>query len=908
LKTNLTNEDLLGAVEGIKGKWILSLPNTPQVRRLFEKYPIKTVSVRRTFEMRAPHIDKELLISNFPLKASKGWLAEGVLQEAIRLGTAFVPMKAARGYREAETTNIDELWETWARAYIGEEADPRVPIAVETKFDGIRMVIHKQGDEVRIFTEDRLRDRAPYLPDVVQEVKELVTGDAILDAEWVWWKGDKPLPRQEMIAMVVGKEPIQEEDIRVNIFDSLWERGASLEDLQWDQRQASLARLLPEDGKHLRKVKPIVVHDRKELLDALKEAARFPGSEGAMLKVTRGPASRYKVQGDTLGWAKFKVVHEIAVAIIGRLKKPGGWGVGDHPPAPTEPLTGDGALEAFRILRKGERTWIYRAAFRDGEKLVPIDAERRLTDADLHLRWVVQGKRDPLTGQIASQSEWKGTEDPRIWEMGEGFKDRPTGDYAYGNTYASALVPEPRMGDLITVQPVLFREWPDEGGNKRYSWTFPSVRNLESSLRRPDTLEQIRRIVSLEKRGMAARGRAGASGGTLQEQEKGSQLPSQEELRKALERRIGDWFQAEQPEGETYLAVHQVHIRGIWSRAKRGEIIRDLREMRQLGRPEQAQALEAIWKKNDLAQILVPLQVLKRRVQPIADASGDVSGAIRSALRTDFPGVSEFDRLFLRDRIVNQANAHTELRMEAPPDRESLIGWTLDTPGAVLQYLRTGRIEPVLRNKLTDPEVPEQGLENILVQKKSPQPTAWLTLVGPDRPEFEAEPGMVGATERTAGLFRYITGGPAKNMRVVYGVQKSDYHEYFLFYGDRQLQERIGGRWGFQLIQPVGELEKAPERQFWTANRPKDPRPYLFTHDFEEEVKKAKTERLDMLWNFGAISTLEGLGYFRGKLQEELDLWKQSPRGKRPERERAAFRPKGEQTPAPSIFSETQAA
>jgi DNA adenine methylase len=889
LKTNLTNESIRDAVTGLQGKFILSLPYTQDVRETFGEFHLKGVWVRRTLEMKAEHYDRELLVSNFPLKASKVWLAES-LREAIRLGTAFVPMKAARGYREAETTRIDELWETWARAYLGEEADPRISVAVETKFDGIRMVIHKKGETVGIFTEDRQRDRAPFLPDVVREVRGLVKGDAVLDAEFVMWKGDKPRARHDMIVMVVGKEPIEGEDIRVNVFDSLWDEGQSIEEKDWRERQASLKKLLPNDGKYLRKVQPIIARDRKEMLDAIEKASAFPGSEGAMLKVTKGPASRYKVEGDTLGWAKFKVTAEVSVMIIGRALKPGGWGVGNHPPAPGEVLSGEEALEAYRRLRKGERTWIYRVAFLEGDRLVSIDAQHRLTSSDLELRWVPKGAKDPLTGQIASHSAWRGTDDPAIWEMGKGFSSRPAGAYAYGNTYASALDPAPEIGQIITMNPVLFQEWKGEDGQTHYSWTFPAVRNAEPAKTEPDSIDVLKRILKIEEERKA-----------IQEQER---LPSQVELRKALERRVGDWFMARQKEGEIYLAVHQIHIRGIWSKAKRQEILKDIRELKRLGKREQAQALEAIWKKNDMAHLVMPLQALKNRIQPISDVSGDVSGAIGTALRTEFPGATEFDRLFLRDRIVNQANAHTELRMEAPPEKENLIGWTLDTPGAVLQYLRTGRIEPVLRNKFLQNRRPERGVENVLTQKKSPQPLAWLTLVGPDRAEFEAEPGLVGATERTAGLFRFVTGGPAKNFRVVYGAQKSDYHELFLFYDDRVLQDRIGGRWGFQLIEAKRELAKAPEKQFWTANRPKDQQPYIFTHDYEEEVKKAKADGLDMIWNHGTISTLERLGYFRGALKEALEQWKRSPRGKRPEREEVSFRPRGEQAEAPSIFSE----
>ncbi len=70
LKTTLTNQDIRAAISGLKGKWILSLPDTKSVRETFAKFNIKTVSVRRTLEMKSQHNDSELLISNFPLRTS----------------------------------------------------------------------------------------------------------------------------------------------------------------------------------------------------------------------------------------------------------------------------------------------------------------------------------------------------------------------------------------------------------------------------------------------------------------------------------------------------------------------------------------------------------------------------------------------------------------------------------------------------------------------------------------------------------------------------------------------------------------------------------------------------------------------------------------------------------------------
>lgn len=67
LKTDLTNEAIAEAVHGIKGKFILSLPDTESVRENFKGYTIMPVKVRRTLNIKFDHKDGEVLIANFKL-------------------------------------------------------------------------------------------------------------------------------------------------------------------------------------------------------------------------------------------------------------------------------------------------------------------------------------------------------------------------------------------------------------------------------------------------------------------------------------------------------------------------------------------------------------------------------------------------------------------------------------------------------------------------------------------------------------------------------------------------------------------------------------------------------------------------------------------------------------------------
>lgn len=354
---------------------------------------------------------------------------------------------------------------------------PITPIAAEEKMDGIRMCEHRDGKRVWIFTEDKKRDRAPYLPDVVAEMKRLPVRSVILDSEVVIWEGGAPIPRHEMIRLVVSKKPLTGEDIRVNCFDCLYYNGKSLVDLPWKERQIYLKKVLPRDLKHLKRVEPCIIKNRRDFDRCIAKASKAAGSEGAMLKSIEG---KYNLAGRTGEWAKMKLAAEIKVMVIGILKK-----VFPFPKnqTPKSDLTGDEAVRTFKRLQKDSKTYILRAAFRDrAGKLIPVFSDHKLTPGDLTLKW------------DSAKKKWKGTEDPRIWQMGKGFPQRKHGEYAYGNTYAKKLDPGPRIGTIITVRPIMMRKFKAES-KIMFSWMFPNLREIDPTRSAPDTIEDVERIV-----------------------------------------------------------------------------------------------------------------------------------------------------------------------------------------------------------------------------------------------------------------------------------------------------------------------------------------------------------------------------------------------------------------------------
>jgi bifunctional non-homologous end joining protein LigD len=88
----------------------------------------------------------------------------------------------------------------------------------ERKFDGIRLIAFKQGQEVRLFSRNRLPQE---LPSVAQAITDLPVEDAILDGEVTWGSGN----------------------VRYHVFDVMWLGGRDVRSLPLDARRELLSRL-----------------------------------------------------------------------------------------------------------------------------------------------------------------------------------------------------------------------------------------------------------------------------------------------------------------------------------------------------------------------------------------------------------------------------------------------------------------------------------------------------------------------------------------------------------------------------------------------------------------------------------------------------------------------------------------
>lgn len=372
----------------------------------------------------------------------------------------FRPLKPAEGYGSYEFDDLDEAIVNFIKPMIEEEG----AVAVEPKWDGIRLIVHYDGESVQAYTEDKQRDRAVILPTLVQAIRRVFGNHkVIVDGEILLGKlvdGEfKPVMRPNMMKIVVGKEPITD-PIRYMVFDIVYLDGEDLTEQSFNARRKTLEELLDgKDDEIVKLTEQRIVRSVDEAKAAIEWAVSVTGSEGAMLKSL---LAEYETDGRTTAWAKYKTWKALKCVIIGISKV--------FPPN-TDP-------ERWKEGFRKSRTYIFRCAVLgpDGQTLVPIETKRTLTESDLKLRYVRAGQIDEVTGKVATKNEWRGRDAKELWEMDEAFGHREPGEIAYGQTYAVKVEgSKPELGQLVEVAPIALDWFADDDGFVHLTWMHPRV-------------------------------------------------------------------------------------------------------------------------------------------------------------------------------------------------------------------------------------------------------------------------------------------------------------------------------------------------------------------------------------------------------------------------------------------------
>ena len=180
------------------------------------------------------------------------------------------------------------------------------PFAVDTKLDGIRIQVHKHGDEVTVFTRS-LDDISARLPEVVAVTRSLPATDLILDGEaLVLDETGRPRPFQETASTTATHTGAT--GIRPFFFDLLLHEGDSLIESPTRERLARLDAVVPEDVR-VRRLVTDSVEDARSFFDE----AVADGQEGVILK--RLDAA-YDAGRRGSAWVKVKPRHTLDLVVL----------------------------------------------------------------------------------------------------------------------------------------------------------------------------------------------------------------------------------------------------------------------------------------------------------------------------------------------------------------------------------------------------------------------------------------------------------------------------------------------------------------------------------------------------------------------------------------------------------------
>jgi DNA ligase-1 len=177
--------------------------------------------------------------------------------------------------------------------------------SVEWKLDGIRIQVHRQGEDVRIYTRN-LNDITSALPGIVEAVQRLSVTQAVLDGEAIWMGDDGPAAFQDTVSQIDGGAPPQ--GVVTFLFDALHVDGDDLLDEPLAQRAARLEAIAP----HL-VIPRVLTSDPNEAARVLDEALAA-GHEGVVVK---DAASTYVAGRRGKAWRKVKPVRTYDLVVLG---------------------------------------------------------------------------------------------------------------------------------------------------------------------------------------------------------------------------------------------------------------------------------------------------------------------------------------------------------------------------------------------------------------------------------------------------------------------------------------------------------------------------------------------------------------------------------------------------------------
>ena len=195
-----------------------------------------------------------------------------------------------------------------------DEIIPEMGVAIcETKYDGIRLQVHRSGDDINIFTR-RLENITHALPEIVDLFNEyLPHEDYIVEGEVIATRNGKPLPFQNILHRVRRKYNVEEAmenvPLKLFLFDVLYYKVPMIDNALKDRRD-TLESIVDTsvDEMNLSTMK-IGTSENITEIQELFESSIQNGHEGIMIKDASEPyipglrgkkMLKYKAEPETL--------------------------------------------------------------------------------------------------------------------------------------------------------------------------------------------------------------------------------------------------------------------------------------------------------------------------------------------------------------------------------------------------------------------------------------------------------------------------------------------------------------------------------------------------------------------------------------------------------------------------------
>ena len=163
------------------------------------------------------------------------------------------------------------------------------PCAVEYKYDGFRLLIHKNEKEIKLFTR-RLENVTKQFPEVKAYIEKYIKGKSfIMDSEAVGYdhKTKEYKPFQAISQRIRRKHKIEDIEkqlpVEVNIFDILSYNGKSLLNTPFKDRTKLLRKVITKKPYKIIPSKQIITDSPKKAKDFYNRALK-DNQEGIMMK------------------------------------------------------------------------------------------------------------------------------------------------------------------------------------------------------------------------------------------------------------------------------------------------------------------------------------------------------------------------------------------------------------------------------------------------------------------------------------------------------------------------------------------------------------------------------------------------------------------------------------------------